>query len=105
MVETDFGRLLIDRQPATIRQEPGPLYAWLYARHAGENMMIQLDHDRLVIPHSARSTSLSALVIGRRKLPQAPVGHHWQDSTNIAAKVATVVLKHQVGAARSQRLS
>jgi len=29
------------------------------------------------------------------EIPQAPLGHHWQDSTHIADNVATVAVRHK----------
>ena len=29
------------------------------------------------------------------EIPQAPIGHHWQDSTHIADNVATVAVRHK----------
>ena len=38
------------------------------------------------------------------EIPQAPLRHHWQDSTHIADNVATVARATQVAAPGGQRL-
>jgi len=88
--ETAFGRPLIDRQhPHDFVMNLGVHYA----RPIGENTMFQLYYapvgdpalGPVAYPHRASAA----------ELPQAPLGHHWQDSTHIAADVATVAVKHK----------
>jgi hypothetical protein len=86
--ETAYGKPLVDAQ------HPHDLFMGLgvhYAHPVGENTILQLYYapvgdpalGPVAFPHRA-----SAL-----ELPQATLGHHWQDSTHIAANVATVGIK------------
>ncbi|MGH9722616.1 MAG: hypothetical protein ACRD8O_20590, partial [Bryobacteraceae bacterium] len=88
--ETAFGRPLVDAQ------HPHDFFMNIgmhYARPLRANTMLQLYYapagdpalGPVAFPHRA-----SAL-----ELPQAILGHHWQDSTHIAANVATVALRHK----------
>ena len=64
-----------------------------YARPLSENTMLQLYYapvgdpalGPVAFPHRASAF----------ELPQAPLSHHWQDSTHIANNVATVALKYK----------
>ena len=64
-----------------------------YARPLSENTMLQFYYapvgdpalGPVAFPHRASAFDL----------PQATLGHHWQDSTHIADNVATVALKHK----------
>jgi hypothetical protein len=88
--ETAFGRPLVDAQ------HPHDLFMELsmqYARPLSSDTMLQFYYapvgdpalGPVAYPHRA-----SAL-----ELPQAPLGHHWQDSTHIADNVATVAVRHR----------
>ena len=88
--ETAYGLPLVDSQhPHDFVMSIGVQYA----RPLAENTMLQLYYapvgdpalGPVAFPHRA-----SAL-----ELPQATLGHHWQDSTHIADNVATVALKHK----------
>jgi hypothetical protein len=87
--ETAYGRPLIDEQ------HPHDFVMQLsmqYARRLGSDTMIQLYYapvgdpalGPVAYPHRASAA----------ELPQAPLGHHWQDSTHIANNVATVAMRH-----------
>ncbi len=87
--ETAYGRPLVDAQ------HPHNFLMGLsvqYARRVAENTMLQLYYapvgdpalGPVAYPHRASSA----------EIPQAPLGHHWQDSTHIADNVATVAVKH-----------
>ena len=64
-----------------------------YARPVGENTMLQ----RLLRPGGR--PGLGPVAFPHRasalELPQATLGHHWQDSTHIANNVATVAVKYK----------
>ncbi len=88
--ETAYGRPLIDAQ------HPHDLFMGLgihYARPLGENTIVHAYYapvgdpalGPVAYPHRASAF----------ELPQATLGHHWQDSTHIAINVATVALKHK----------
>jgi hypothetical protein len=88
--ETAYGRPLIDAQ------HPHNFFMALglqYARPLGDNTMLQLYYapvgdpalGPVAFPHRASAA----------ELPQAPLSHHWQDSTHIADNVATIALKHK----------
>jgi hypothetical protein len=88
--ETAYGLPLVDRQhPHDFVMSIGVQYA----RPLGENTMLQLYYapvgdpalGPVAFPHRASAFDL----------PQATLGHHWQDSTHIADNVATVALKHK----------
>jgi hypothetical protein len=88
--ETAYGLPLVDRQhPHDFVMSIGVQYA----RPLGENTMLQLYYapvgdpalGPVAFPHRASAF----------ELPQATLGHHWQDSTHIADNVATVALKHK----------
>lgn len=88
--ETAYGRPLIDEQ------HPHDFVMQLsmqYARRLGRDTMIQLYYapvgdpalGPVAYPHRASAA----------ELPQAPLSHHWQDSTHIANNVATVAVRHK----------
>ncbi len=88
--ETAYGRALIDAQ------HPHDFIMGLgvhYVRPLGESALVDLYYAAVgdpalgpvAFPHRA-----SAL-----ELPQATLGHHWQDSTHIASNVATVGVKYR----------
>src|SRR5438874_12550473 len=64
-----------------------------YARPVGGATMLQLYYapvgdpalGPVAFPHRASAF----------ELPQATLGHHWQDSTHIASNVATVAVNHK----------
>jgi len=87
--ETAYGR------PLTDAQHPHNFFMALgvqYAHPVGENTMLQLYYapvgdpalGPVAYPHRASAA----------ELPEATLGHHWQDSTHIASNVATVAIKH-----------
>jgi hypothetical protein len=82
--------------PLVDRQHPHEFFMGVgvhYARPIGEGTMLQLYYapvgdpalGPVAFPHRA-----SAL-----ELPEATIGHHWQDATHIASNVATVALKNK----------
>jgi hypothetical protein len=88
--ETAYGN------PLTDAQHPHDFFMGLglhYAHPLGENTLLHFYYapvgdpalGPVAFPHRA-----SAL-----ELPQAALGHHWQDSTHIANNVATIGLKHK----------
>lgn len=86
--ETAYGRPLVDAQhPHNFFMALGAQYA-----HKVGDSMLQLYYapvgdpalGPVAFPHRASAG----------ELPQAPIGHHWQDSTHIAANVATVAVQH-----------
>jgi hypothetical protein len=88
--ETAYGK------PLTDAQHPHDFVMGLgvhYARPVGSETILQLYYapvgdpalGPVAFPHRASAA----------ELPQATLGHHWQDSTHIAANVATVALKHK----------
>jgi hypothetical protein len=88
--ETAFGKPLTDAQhPHNFIMALG----FQYAHPLGENTMLQLYFapvgdpalGPVAFPHRASAF----------ELPQAPLSHHWQDSTHIADDVVTVALKHK----------
>jgi hypothetical protein len=88
--ETAYGRPLIDAQhPHDFLME----LSVQYAHRWGRDTMIQLYYapvgdpalGPVAYPHRASAA----------ELPQAPLGHHWQDSTHIADNVATVAMRHK----------
>jgi hypothetical protein len=83
--ETAFGKPLVDAQhPHNFIMAMG----LNYARPLGENTILQFYFapvgdpalGPVAFPHRASAA----------ELPQAPLGHHWQDSTHIADEVVTV---------------
>jgi len=87
--ETAYGRPLVDAQhPHNFFMDLGVQYA----RPLGHDTWLQLYYapvgdpalGPVAYPHRASAA----------ELPQAPLSHHWQDSTHIASDVATVALKH-----------
>jgi len=88
--ETAFGKPLSDAQhPHDFIMSIGVHYA----HPLGENTMLQLFYapvgdpalGPIAFPHRASAA----------ELPEATLGHHWQDSSHIANNVATVALKHK----------
>jgi len=86
--ETAYGRPIIDGQ------HPHNFIMGLgldYARPLGDNFLLQF----YVAP--VGDPALGPVAFPHRssaaELPQAPLGHHWQDSTHIADDVVTVALK------------
>ena len=87
--ETAYGRPLVDAQhPHNFIMALGAHYA----HPLGSDTMLQLYYapvgdpalGPVAFPHRASAA----------ELPQAPLGHHWQDSTHIADNVATVAVQH-----------
>jgi len=87
--ETAYGRPLVDAQhPHNFLMALGVHYV----RPLGEATTLQLYYapvgdpalGPVAFPHRASAA----------ELPQAPLSHHWQDSTHIADNVATAALKH-----------
>lgn len=89
--ETAFGKPIVDAQ------HPHDLIMGLgfnYARPIAEHTIVQVYFapvgdpalGPVAFPHRA-----SAM-----ELPQAPLGHHWQDSTHIANEVVTVGITHKI---------
>src|SRR6266481_6890472 len=88
--ETAFGRPLVDAQhPHDFVMALGAHYA----HRIGDSTMLQIYYapvgdpalGPVAFPHRASAA----------ELPQAPLGHHWQDYTHIASNVATVAIKHK----------
>jgi hypothetical protein len=86
--ETAYGRPLADAQhPHNFLMGVGAQYA----HRLGHGTMLQIYYapvgdpalGPVAYPHRASAA----------ELPQAPLGHHWQDSTHISGNVATVALK------------
>jgi hypothetical protein len=88
--ETAYGQLLVDAQ------HPHDLVMGLsvqYAHPLGPDNMLQLYYapvgdpalGPVAFPHRASAF----------ELPQATLGHHWQDSTHVADNVATVAVRHK----------
>ena len=88
--ETAFGQPIVDGQ------HPHNFIMGLglnYARPLGEDTIFQAYYapvgdpalGPVAFPHRASAS----------ELPQAPLGHHWQDSTHIANNVVTVAIKHR----------
>jgi hypothetical protein len=88
--ETAYGQPLVDAQ------HPHDLLMALSAQYAhplDPDTMLQLYYapvgdpalGPVAFPHRASAF----------ELPQAPLGHHWQDSTHIADNVATVAMRHK----------
>jgi hypothetical protein len=65
-----------------------------YARPAGENTVLEAYFAHVgdpalgpvAFPHRASAA----------ELPEAPIGHHWEDSSHIAYEVATIDVKHKI---------
>ena len=88
--ETAFGRPLVDAQhPHNLVMGLGVHYAHRLSEHAMGHLYYAPVGDPalgpVAFPHRA-----SAM-----ELPQAPLGHHWQDSTHIAYNVATVGVQYR----------
>ncbi|HEV2298688.1 MAG TPA: hypothetical protein VGR72_09255 [Candidatus Acidoferrales bacterium] len=88
--ETAFGKPIEDGQ------HPHDLIMALglhYARSAGKNTIIEAYFAPVGDP------ALGPVAFPHRdsaaEIPQAPIGHHWEDSTHIANEVATVGVKHK----------
>ena len=88
--ETAYGKPLVDAQHPHNFIMSAALH---YAHSLGENGMLHFYYapvgdpalGPVAFPHRASAA----------ELPQAPLGHHWQDSTHIAYNVATVAIKYQ----------
>lgn len=89
--ETAFGK------PIENGQHPHNLVMALgvhYAHPAGDNTVLEAYFapvgdpalGPVAFPHRASAA----------ELPQAPIGHHWEDSTHIAYEVATIGVKHKI---------
>jgi hypothetical protein len=87
--ETAFGRPLVDAQhPHDFVMALGAHYA----HRIGDSTMLQIYYapvgdpalGPVAFPHRASAA----------ELPQAPLGHHWQDSTHIANNVLTMDVRH-----------
>src|SRR2546425_2483120 len=88
--ETAYGKPLVDAQhPHDFIMSIGVNYA----HPVGKGSMLQLYYGVIGDP------ALGPVAFPHRasafELPQASLGHHWQDSTHIAASVATVAVKHK----------
>jgi hypothetical protein len=88
--ETAYGRPLVDAQhPHDFVMSVSAAYA----HPLDSDTMLQLYYapvgdpalGPVAYPHRASAA----------ELPQAPLGHHWQDSTHIADNVATVAVRHK----------
>lgn len=88
--ETAYGKPLVDAQhPHNFIMSA----AMHYVHPLGENAMLHLYYapvgdpalGPVAYPHRASAA----------ELPQAPLSHHWQDSTHIADNVATVAIKYR----------
>lgn len=86
--ETAYGRPLVDAQhPHDFVMELG----FHYAHRVGEGTMLHVYYapvgdpalGPVAFPHRASAA----------ELPEAPLGHHWQDSTHIASNVLTMAVK------------
>jgi hypothetical protein len=89
--ETAFGKPLVDEQhPHNFIMAMG----LNYARPIAENTIVQFYFapvgdpalGPVAFPHRASAS----------ELPQAPLGHHWQDSSHIADEVVTVGITHKM---------
>jgi len=87
--ETAYGRAIVDGQhPHNFLMGVGVDYA----HPIGDGTILQFYYapvgdpalGPVAYPHRASA----------EELPQAPLSHHWQDSTHISADVATVAVKH-----------
>lgn len=87
--ETAYGRAIVDGQhPHNFLMGAGVDYA----HSLGDGTILQFYYapvgdpalGPVAYPHRASA----------EELPQAPLSHHWQDSTHISADVATVAVKH-----------
>src|SRR5947209_9886269 len=88
--ETAFGKPLVDAQHP---HDFVMAFSVQYAHRWGRDTMLQFYYapvgdpalGPVAFPHRASAS----------ELPQAPLGHHWQDSTHIAGNVATVAVRHK----------
>lgn len=88
--ETAFGRPIVDGQhPHNFVMAAGVHYA----RPVGDNAIFEAYFAPIGDP------SLGPIAYPHRssaaELPQAPIGHHWEDSTHISYEVATIALKYK----------
>jgi hypothetical protein len=88
--ETAYGRPLIDAQhPHDFVMALGAHYVLPVREHTLVNLYYAIVGDPalgpVAFPHRASAS----------ELPQAPLGHHWEDSTHIAYNVATVGVKYR----------
>jgi hypothetical protein len=88
--ETAYGRPLLDAQhPHDFVMQ----FSIQYAYRLNRDTMLQFYYapvgdpalGPVAFPHRASAF----------EIPQAPIGHHWQDSTHIANNVATVAVRHK----------
>ena len=89
--ETAFGKPIVDGQhPHDFIMSLGAQWA----RSLGENTIFQLYYAPVGDP------ALGPVAFPHRtsasEIPQAPLGHHWQDSTHIADNVLTAALKFRI---------
>jgi len=89
--ETAFGKPLVDAQ------HPHDLFMSIAAQYAlavTENTIVQIYYAPVGDP------ALGPVAFPHRlsasELPQAPIGHHWQDSTHIADNVVTFAIKYKI---------
>src|SRR5579872_7227678 len=89
--ETAYGRPIVDGQhPHNFVMGIGAHYA----HRAGESVMLHFYYapvgdpalGPVAFPHRASA----------QELPEAPISHHWQDSTHIADNVATAELRYKI---------
>jgi hypothetical protein len=88
--ETAYGRPLVDAQhPHNFVMGLGAHYA----RQVGDAAMLHVYYAPVGDP------ALGPVAYPHRtsamELPQAPIGHHWEDSTHIADNVATIALEYK----------
>ncbi|MGA7240920.1 MAG: hypothetical protein WBY44_34880 [Bryobacteraceae bacterium] len=86
--ETAYGRPLIDAQhPHNLLMGAGFHYAHPLGEHAIGEIYYAPVGDPAIGPQAYPHRPSAA------EIPQAPLGHHWQDSTHIAYNVATIAVK------------
>ena len=86
--ETAYGKPLIDAQhPHNFLMGAGFHYAHPLGEHAIAEVYYAPVGDPALGPQAYPHRPSAA------EIPQAPLGHHWQDSTHIAYNVATVAVK------------
>jgi hypothetical protein len=86
--ETAYGRPLVDAQhPHNFVMGAGFHYAHRVGEHALADLYYAPVGDPALGPQAFPHRPSAA------ELPQAPLGHHWQDSTHVAYNVATLALK------------
>jgi hypothetical protein len=86
--ETAYGRPLVDAQhPHNFLMGVGFHYAHSIGEHALADLYYAPVGDPALGPQAFPHRASAA------ELPQAPLGHHWQDSTHVAYNVATLAIK------------